>query len=618
MKTFEGWNIGYLARLGGLAAALLFVLATGVKADDTRKKQTDNPPPARQHQQGAPQQRVQQAPPRAIRQAPQPARQPAMTPAPAAQQQAPRGTPGYNRPSQPSGQAPFGRTPPPNMQQTNPRLDRQGQAPISAPPARTAPSTQPRQFGRQPDAAPSQGRAFGRTAEPRNVPGYTARPNVRVERGPANRQVVHAPNGAQIHMDSHGRVAEVRTSNGAVIRHTPDGFRRVEVTRPGGRVVVVNGHNNGYVQRTVMVRNRSYVQRTYVVRGAMVTRVYRPYVVRPGVVVNVYAPTRYYRPSYYAYAYRPWARPVVYTSWGWGGAPWYGYYGGYFAPAPYYPSPAFWLTDYMIAATLEQAYLDRAASNQTMAPAFSEGQPGLTPDVKQAIADEVSRQLRQEQQEAQSAGANADTNPFSGDTPHIFIANASVEAMMGDQSCAVSEGDVLELRGAAPLDASAANVLVRASKGGCPEGASVAVNLQDLAEMQNHMREVIDRGLGDMQGKQGQNGLPAIASDAAAPATPVAWASQISADQGAASELSQVSDETARSEQEAVNGALLTDSSEAAPSAARPTIGTDSSIDEVLAAFGQPQRTVDLGAKKIFIYRDVKITFQDGKVVDVQ
>jgi hypothetical protein len=159
---------------------------------------------------------------------------------------------------------------------------------------------------------------------------------------------------------------------------------------------------------------------------------------------------------------------------------------------------------------------------------------------------------------------------------------------------------------------------VRASKGGCPQGASVAVNLQDLAEMQNHMREVIDRGLGDMQGKQGQNGLPAIASDAAAPATPVAWASQISADQGAASELSQVSDETARSEQEAVNGALLTDSSEAAPSAARPTIGTDSSIDEVLAAFGQPQRTVDLGAKKIFIYRDVKITFQDGKVVDVQ
>ena len=38
----------------------------------------------------------------------------------------------------------------------------------------------------------------------------------------------------------------------------------------------------------------------------------------------------------------------------------------------------------------------------------------------------------------------------------------------------------------------------------------------------------------------------------------------------------------------------------------------------MVAAFGQPQRTADLGAKKIYIYKDVKVTFQDGKVVDVQ
>ena len=40
--------------------------------------------------------------------------------------------------------------------------------------------------------------------------------------------------------------------------------------------------------------------------------------------------------------------------------------------------------------------------------------------------------------------------------------------------------------------------------------------------------------------------------------------------------------------------------------------------DEVVAAFGQPLRTADLGGKKIYIYKEVKVTFQDGKVVDVQ
>jgi hypothetical protein len=420
----------------------------------------------------------------------------------------------------------------------------------------------------------------------------------------------------------HGRVAEFHSSNGAVIHHAPDGRARVEMVRPGGRVVVVNGRGNGYVQRPLMIGNRSYVQRTYMVRGVVVTQVYRPYVYRPGFVLNVYTPVRYYRPGFYIYAYNPWARPVYYNAWGWGGSPWYGFYGGYFAPAPYYPSPAFWLTDYMIAATLEAAYQDRMAANQAMAAGYaSSGQPGLTPDVKQAIADEVSRQLRQEQADAQMAGNAASANPFSGAGPHIFVADAPIEAGFRDQTCGITEGDVLELRGAPPPDATVASVQVRASKGGgCPTGATVTVGLQDLAEMQNHMREVIDRGLGDLQSKQGQAGLPALSGETAAPPAPVSWASQVQPDQGVQSELTQVSDDASRAEQEAVNGALQTPASNSMPAAggARPTIGIGSSIDDVTAAFGQPLKTADLGPKKIYIYRDVKVTFQDGKVIDVQ
>jgi hypothetical protein len=41
-------------------------------------------------------------------------------------------------------------------------------------------------------------------------------------------------------------------------------------------------------------------------------------------------------------------------------------------------------------------------------------------------------------------------------------------------------------------------------------------------------------------------------------------------------------------------------------------------IDQVTANLGTPEKIVDLGSKKIYIYRDLKITFLEGKVSDVQ
>lgn len=40
--------------------------------------------------------------------------------------------------------------------------------------------------------------------------------------------------------------------------------------------------------------------------------------------------------------------------------------------------------------------------------------------------------------------------------------------------------------------------------------------------------------------------------------------------------------------------------------------------DQVKAALGQPDKIVNLGAKQLFIYKDMKITFVNGKVADVQ
>jgi hypothetical protein len=55
-----------------------------------------------------------------------------------------------------------------------------------------------------------------------------------------------------------------------------------------------------------------------------------------------------------------------------------------------------------------------------------------------------------------------------------------------------------------------------------------------------------------------------------------------------------------------------------APQAPPARIALGQTIDEVTANLGQPEKVVDLGSKKIYFYRDLKITFIEGKVSDVQ
>jgi hypothetical protein len=48
------------------------------------------------------------------------------------------------------------------------------------------------------------------------------------------------------------------------------------------------------------------------------------------------------------------------------------------------------------------------------------------------------------------------------------------------------------------------------------------------------------------------------------------------------------------------------------------TIQLGQTPDQVQAALGKPDKDVKLGTKEIYIYKDMKITFRDGKVADVQ
>lgn len=56
---------------------------------------------------------------------------------------------------------------------------------------------------------------------------------------------------------------------------------------------------------------------------------------------------------------------------------------------------------------------------------------------------------------------------------------------------------------------------------------------------------------------------------------------------------------------------------EAAP-AATQTIQLGQTPDQVEAALGPPEKKVNLGAMQIYVYKDLKITFVNGKVSDVQ
>ena len=429
---------------------------------------------------------------------------------------------------------------------------------------------------------------------------------------PGGASVTQTRNGGSVIRSSSGNVREVHTAGGAVIHHAPDGGRRIEVSRPGGRVVVASAHGGtGYVQRPLVVNNHTYVQRTYVYHGTSYARVYRPWVYG-GVTFHVYTPYRYYHPGFYSYVYNPWARPVYY-SWGWGASPWYGYYGGWFTPYPVYASPSLWLTDYLIARTLEDAYQSRADA-AAAAQAQNYGATPLTPEVKQQIADEVRRQIEQEKAEQGNPNSTQGGAPpmFSSNGPQVFVVSTALLVQSQGGECPVTEGDVLQMNGPPPQGAQTANLTVLASKGrDCRKGMMVSVGLNDLQEMQNQMRATIDQGLGDLQSKQGQGGLPTLPPAAAAPPEN-AFGNQIQPDANAATELTQAATEADRAEQDVVNQSL--DNSGGPP----PTVSLGMTTNEVESILGAPKNVANVGAKKIYVYRDMKIIFIDGKVSDVQ
>src|ERR1039458_3334423 len=427
----------------------------------------------------------------------------------------------------------------------------------------------------------------------------------------------HGANNTQVHYGSNGQ-PQVVHAKGMTIVHTPSGARQVVVERPDHTVIVTNGARNGYIQRPYTVHNVTYVQRNYYVGGVSYSRVYRPYVYG-GVSLNVYMPGRYYAPGFYAWAYNPWARPVVYN-WGWGGSPWVGFYGGWFTPYPTYTNATFWLTDYVLSMTLQQAYQDRMpAQSAANAQAYPASTPPLTPDVKQAIADEVRLELNEERAAGQNPDGGSGAPAFLTDnSAHVFVVSSALDVMSSGGECPVTEGDVLQMTAPPPSGSASVNVVVLASKGqDCRKGSMVSVGISDLADMQSQMLATIDQGLGVLQ--KGQGGIPAPpAADQAQPVETAYAAAAPPPDPNAATELTQQAQASTQAESDALNQAQQAAPADSGASTVNISLGM--SVDQVVALLGKPQQIADLGSKKTYFYTsaNMKVIFVDGKVTDVQ
>jgi hypothetical protein len=370
--------------------------------------------------------------------------------------------------------------------------------------------------GYRPGARAGVGRGYTRTGRPTG-----SRPAVnRAPRYvPPGGRVKPLANGGRVVVDKRGRMRSIR-ANGMTIHRGFRGGRTIETERNGRRLVSL-GRHRGYMERPYFRTRdgRLYFQRTYVRNGVVYTRAYRRFAYR-GIYYERYAPVYYYHPVFYQWAYNPWPAPVYYN-WAWTGAPWYAYYGPYFAPYPDYPAASLWLTDYLIAEDLTLAYQEHAdasaSGTQTQDDATGAGSTAaqLSPQVKQAIADEVKRQLAAEQQSAsaspdQSSASDESVPPALDPSERVFIVSSNLDVSAGNQECSLTPGDVILRLTETPDANQDVNATVQASKmTDCPAGSLVAVSVQDLEEMHNSLQAQIDAGLKTLATNQGKAGLPA-------------------------------------------------------------------------------------------------------------
>jgi hypothetical protein len=163
----------------------------------------------------------------------------------------------------------------------------------------------------------------------------------------------------------HHTVPVSRTTGGTRNEHQLPSDHRVRETTQGGMLHAVRYGSGvtGVVERPI---KSGYLSRTYVQGGhVLYARVYRQNTFQRfghGFSYESLVPAVAFDTAYYTWAARPWATPVSYR-WRWEAEPWHAAFGGSFTPYSNYSSLDEWLTDYVVAQNMRNAYDSWQAEN---------------------------------------------------------------------------------------------------------------------------------------------------------------------------------------------------------------------------------------------------------------
>jgi hypothetical protein len=373
----------------------------------------------------------------------------------------------------------------------------------------------------------------------------------------ARREVSHAREHpvANYQQKTVGRsINERRLADGSVMRETrlAGGGRVREVSRglAGGQVRVVRYGNtiSGTVERSI---RPGLMSRTFVSGGhVLYTHVYERHVWHQfgrAFAYETFVPAVRYPAVYYAWALAGWPRPVTYN-WGWQVQPWYLRYGVRFTPYPLYTAPDLWMTDYIIAQSIQTAYQAQtaapasepspsepppeAARDLSVAPPVAQPSdpalaphpigtasapvgppPAITPQVKAQLNAQIKVQL-QEQQAAAATPAilTTQSTPPALKPNHVFfqvVQPLDVPSGTANRYCSLSANDYIRRAGAMSKDDWMIPVVVELSgPSDCPEGLQTRIGLNDLNAMENEQEAQVMEALQAASKSMGPDGPP--------------------------------------------------------------------------------------------------------------
>jgi hypothetical protein len=172
-------------------------------------------------------------------------------------------------------------------------------------------------------------------------------------------------------------------------------------------------------------------------------------------------------------------------------------------------------SDSLIASNLTAAYPGAALYMGVGKEVAASSQSQLSPEVKQALADEVKQQIAADKacaETSQQLASKGDEVPPALDPKHrTFLASSNLEVTTTDGTeCQLSQGDVIERASdTADADNKVEMIVKGTKKDDCAANTHALVATSDLQEMHNHFREVLDAGLKQLADKSGKDGLPA-------------------------------------------------------------------------------------------------------------